>query len=105
MTQTRIKTMNSVTFENGNKEVTITATAGNPWESETMVRIYFDLECTGKRQPVRKFYEVLAGATRDKTVTANGRNFAFELGIDANSKTKIKAVTDAMTELAKAITA
>lgn len=93
--------MSNVTFQNGNKEITLTVTGSREWAGGENSRIYFDLECSGKRSPVSKLYEVKAGATRGEVIKHNGRTFAFEYGIDANSKSKRAAITEAIAILVK----
>lgn len=84
---------------NGNKDVTISIVGSKEWSKDGMKRVYFDLECTGKRQPIAKLYEILEGTTRDKVVMVNGRSFAYVYGIDANSNSKRAAVDDAIIPL------
>lgn len=83
-----------VTFTNGNKEVTVVVKSSKEWSKEGSKRVYFDLECTGKRQPIAKLYEIIEGGSRDKVAAVNGRRFGYEYGIDANSNTK-RAEVDA----------
>lgn len=97
--ETKGKQMEKVTFQNGNKEVEISVLGSADWSSGNKSRRYFELSCTGKRSPVSKLYEVLSGDTKDHTLTHGSRTFAFEYGIDANSKSKRKAVTEALAEL------
>lgn len=87
------------TFTNGNKEVTVTVKSSKEWSKDGAKRVYFDLECTGKRQPIAKLYEVVEGGSRDKSVVVNGRTFAYEYGIDANSNTKRAEVDAAVVEI------
>ena len=93
--------MNTVTFQNGTKEISLTITGDKIWESadKASVRKYFDLSCTDKRLPVSKIYEVLAGTTRDKVIKVCGRTFAYEYGMSADSKTKRAAIDDAVSKL------
>lgn len=91
------------TFTNGNKEVTVTVTGGKEWSKEENKRVYFDLSCTGKRQPIDKLYEVVSGTTRDKSVSVNGRTFAYTYGADANSNTKRAEVDAAVLEIVSAM--
>ena len=93
--------MNTVTFDYGNKQITISLTGSKDWKG---VRKYFDLEVDGKANPLRTLYEVLDGTTRDKTVTFAGRTFGYEYGF-ADSKTKRKAVDDAVSCLVEQIVA
>ncbi len=96
--------MNAVTFTNGNKKITLTTGSAKEWAAGDKARIYFDLKCDQKRQPVAKFYEVISGATADKTVVReDGRTFAYEYGIDANSGSKRESIDAAMIELAASL--
>lgn len=92
-----------VTIENGNKKVTITVTKSNTWNSGDKSRIYYDLEFTGKRTPVAKFYQIVAGSSTDHVFEVNGRKFGFEYGIDANSNEKKRQVDYGLEELASLI--
>lgn len=77
------------TFQNGNKEITITIVGQSAWEKDEMARVYFDLQSSDKkRDPIRKLYEVVKGDTRDDTIEVSGRTFGYELGICCDSKTK-----------------
>lgn len=96
-------TMTSITFTNGNKSITLTVTGSTEWAGGENSRVYFDLECTGKRSPVHKLYEVVAGTTRDHVIEHDGRTFAFEYGVDANSNTKRSAISEAISELVTAL--
>jgi len=95
--------MSTVTFENGNKEVTMTITGSKVWEKEGSKRVYFDLSFTNKRSPVSKLYEVLEGSSRDHQITIDGRTFAYEYGIDANSNTKREAIDEAVAQIVKSV--
>ena len=87
------------TIQFGNKEITITLTAGSEWKAEGIERVYYDIEVDGKARPLAKFYEVISGATKDKTVTVGDRTFAYQYGF-CDSKTKRAAVDAAAAELA-----
>lgn len=91
--------MTQVTSQNGTKEVEISIIGSSDWSGGDKKRRYFELRCTGKRSPVSKLYEVISGDTKDHTLSIGDRTFAFEFGIDANSKSKQKAVFEALTEL------
>lgn len=93
------------TFTNGNKEITVTVKSSKEWSKEGSKRVYFELECTGKRQPIATLYEIVEGSSRDKVVTANGRKFGYQYGIDANSNAKRDAVDAAILELVSALSA
>ena len=95
--------MSTVTFQNGNKEVTLTASSGTEWTGGENSRVYFDLNCTGKRSTVSKLYEVTSGSTPDHKITHGGRTFAFQYGIDANSNSKKAAIVEAIETLVKAL--
>ena len=95
--------MNATTsIKFGNKEITLTVSGGNKWEAEGVERVYFDIAVSGKANPVSKFYEVIAGTTRDNTITANGRTFGYQYGF-CDSKTKRRAVDEAMAILAQSL--
>lgn len=94
----------SATFQNGNKEITVNiASETNRWENGDMIRDYFDLGFDDKRRPISKLYEVISGSTRDQVIEVNGRTFAYELGIDCNSKTKRRSAVEAIETLVKAL--
>lgn len=97
----------TATFDNGNLEITATVTGHSDWQSANgaLKRRYYEVSATHKRQPIHKFYEVLKGTTKDLTIEVEGRKFAFEYGVDANSKTKREAIRDAVEQLAKQIVA
>lgn len=91
--------MSTVTFQNGNKEITATITSSQPWEGGENVRTYYTIAFTGKREPIANLYEVHSGSTHDHTVTVNGRTFAYKYGTGADSKTKRRAIDEAVVEL------
>jgi hypothetical protein len=93
--------MNTVTFDYGNKQITISTGDAKDWKG---VRKYFDLEVQGKANPLRTLYEIIDGTTRDKTVTFAGRTFGYEYGF-ADSKTKRNAVDQAVACLVEQIVA
>ena len=95
--------MYSVSFQNGNKEVTLSISSPRDWESGDKKRVYYDVACDGKRTPVRAFYKIVSGGTRDEAITINGESFGFEFGIDSNSKSKKEAVREAMRALVSQI--
>lgn len=97
--------MNSVTVQNGNKEVTLTITGSKEWEGGDKKRVYFDLDQSNRRNVIHKFYEVISGATSDRTVEVGGRTFAYDFGVDCNSGSKRDAAKDAVIALATKITA
>jgi hypothetical protein len=92
-----------VTIENGNKEVAMRIADFRKWDSDGKSRIYYELEFTGKRTPVAKFYQIVAGSSTDHVFEVNGRKFGFEYGIDANSNTKKQNVDYGLEELASLI--
>ena len=88
------------TFQNGNREVTVTATKGRTWEKDGMVRAYYDLVFDGaKLAPIDSVYEILSGETRDEKITIGGRTFGYKLGICCDSKTKRAAAAQAVAEI------
>lgn len=92
-----------VQIQNGNKEVELAITGEHRWELGGNTRIYYDLSTTGKRSLVRKFYKVVFGTTKDHTINVNGQWFAFEYGVNANSKTKKAAIKEGLLILAEAL--
>lgn len=95
--------MAKVTLTNGNKEVTLSVVSFSEWASGDRKRVYYKLECTGKRDPIGSLYEILGGETKDQTVTVNGRKFGYQYGVDANSATKRAAIDAAVVELVSAL--
>ena len=94
--------MSSTTFDFGTKTVTLTLTAGSVWEKGDIKRVYHDIDVDGKANPLSKFYEVISGATKDKTISVNGRTFGYVYGF-ADSKSKRAAVDTAVADLAAQI--
>lgn len=93
--------MATATFTNGNIEVTATVTGeARIWEKGDLKRAYYDVTFAGKRTPITSLYEVLAGSTRDNTVTVNGRVFAYQLA-QCDSNTKRAAAVEAVEKLAE----
>jgi hypothetical protein len=88
----------------GTKTATIIVTGARDWTGGENVRRYFDLKITGKGNPLAGMYEVVKGATRDNTVSVNGRTFAYQYG-HADSNTKRRAVDAAVAELAEQLAA
>lgn len=94
------------TFQNGNREVTVSIIGQAEWTKDAMKRVYFDLAFAGaKLDPIAKLYEVIEGSTRDGTITANGRTFGYQLGICCDSKTKRASAVEAITSLVTQIAA
>src|SRR5690606_9779589 len=92
------------TFQNGNREVTVTVTGSSEWAKDAMTRIYFDLAFEGaKLAPIAKLYEIVEGGTRDATIEAAGRTFGYQLGICCDSKSKRREATEAVEALIKGI--
>lgn len=92
------------TFQNGNREVTVTIAGSSEWTKDTMIRVYFDLAFDGaKLAPISKLYEVIGGGTKDATITVAGRTFGYQLGICCDSKTKRVSAVDAIDALVKKI--
>jgi hypothetical protein len=92
--------MISSTFQNGNREVTVTIGGETVWKKDSMARVYFDLQFQGaKLDPIEKFYEVVSGTTQDNTIVAAGRTFGYKLGICCDSNSKKKEAVAAVTEL------
>lgn len=91
----------SATFQNGNKEITVTASTASRWEKDDMARDYFELTSSDKREPISKLYEVISGGTRDAVVEHSGRTFAYQLGICCDTKTKRRAAIEAVESLVK----
>ena len=77
-----------VSVLNGNKTVEISVVGQREWASGDNSRIYYDLEQSNKRSVVHSLYEVIAGKTKDDTISVDGRTFGYQLGIDTNSHTK-----------------
>ena len=96
--------MSKVIFKNGNREITLTVTDSNIWESGDKKRVYFNFT-TSTRNPLNKIYEVLEGGTRDKILQINGRTFAYSYGVDSNSGLKRARIEEAMEELFSKLTA
>lgn len=94
-----VKMKGTATLTNGNKDVTLSIVGESEWVAGANKRVYFDLECTGKRQPVGKLYEVISGTTRDEIINVNGKTYAFAFGVDANSNTKRSAIHAALFEI------
>lgn len=89
----------SVTFAFGTKEVTATVVSATAWKTDDKERIYYNIDFLGsKRPPIEKFYQVLAGGTRDKSMSAGGKVFAYEYAACA-SGSKRAAVDEAIAEL------
>lgn len=96
----------STTFDFGNRTITASISGGAAWDKDGMARTYFDLTFDGaKLAPIAKLYEVLSGATRDESFQIDGRTFAFQAGIAADSKTKRRAVAEAARALAQEVAA
>lgn len=89
-------------FDFGTRSLTITVTSINTWRSGAMVRNYIDFDIAGGANPLRKFYEIVEGATRDDVIEIDGRKFGYELGF-CDSKTKRASVRDAIITLLSAI--
>ena len=89
------------TFDFGNKSITIRITGKRDWNG---ARTYFDLGIEGKANPIRSFYEIHSGSSRDNTFEINGRTFAYEYGF-CDSKTKRRAVDEAVKTLAQQLAA
>jgi hypothetical protein len=94
----------STSIKFGNGEVVISVSGGNEWEGGENKRIYFDVETNSKKQPISKFYEVIAGSTRDDVVEIEGRKFAYQRGF-CDSRTKRKAADEAARALAEQVAA
>lgn len=92
--------MASVTFQFGSKEIILIAVDKQAWDKGDMSRVYFDLKVDGKANPVFSLYEVITGGTSDNVIKVNGRKFAYEYGF-CDSKSKRRAVDEAITELVK----
>ncbi len=88
----------------GTKTATIDVTGARDWTGGANKRRYFDLEMTGKGRPLSSLYEVVAGSTKDVTVTVDGRTFGYQYG-HADSNTKRRLVDEAVRELAQQIVA
>jgi len=94
------------TFQNGNREVTVTIAGSSEWTKDAMKRVYFDLSFEGaKLDPIASLYEVIDGGTRDNTFEAAGRTFGYQLGLSCDSKTKRREASAAVEALVKQITA
>ena len=89
----------STSFDFGNKRITVRITCARNWQN---VRTYFDLGIEGKANPIRSFYEIHSGSSRDNTFEINNRKFGYEYGF-CDSKTKRKAVDEAVKILAEQI--
>jgi len=88
------------TFQNGSREVTVTASQGRTWEKDGMARIYYELAFDGaKLPPIDSLYEILSGETRDEKVAFGGRTFGYKLGICCDSKTKRASAAQAVAEM------
>lgn len=60
------------TFQNGNREVTVSIIGNADWSKGDLKRVYFDLSFEGaKLAPIDKIYEVISGGTADNTHTFN----------------------------------
>ena len=92
-----------VLIQNGNKEIELAITGEHKWEGGGNIRIYYDVSTTGKRSIVSKFYKVVSGTTKDHTISVDGQTFAFEYGIDANSKTKKNAVRSGLLKFTRVL--
>lgn len=69
-----------------------------------MSRTYFDLDFKGaKLPPIEKFYEIHAGSTRDVSFEIDGRTFAVQAGIAADSNKKRNAVLETAKALAQEV--
>lgn len=90
-----------VTFENGNKRVTVTVRRGAPWTKGDRSRQYYEVECDQGRSPIHSLYEVISGTYRgDFVVTRkDGRIFVVDYGVDANSGTKRDHIKEAVSSL------
>lgn len=94
------------TFQNGNREVTVSIAGSAEWVKDTLTRIYFDLSFAGaKLAPIAKLYEVIKGGTKDHTIEAAGRTFGYQLGLCCDSKTKRREAIEAIESLVAQITA
>lgn len=94
----------SITFQHGNREVSVNITDSSIWEKDGMSRTYFDLDfVNAKLDPISKLYEIHSGGTRDDTMSVNGRTFGYQLGICCNSKTKRASAIEAIRSLLRAV--
>lgn len=96
--------MTTATFQNGSREVTATTGEVSRWEKDDMVRDYIALSFEGaKLDPIAKLYEVIAGSTKDDTISVGDRTFGFQLGICCDSKTKRREASDAVEKLVSSL--
>lgn len=94
------------TFQNGNREVTVSIIGNADWSKGDLKRVYFDLSFEGaKLAPIDKIYEVISGGTADSTVVVAGRTFGYKLGICCDSKTKRAYAAEAVKSLVEQIAA
>ncbi len=99
--------MKQVTFENGQKTVTLSIAGSEDWSKGDCSRTYFTLECTEKRSVVSRLYRVESGTFRleygDEKVEVDGKTYVYRYGVDANSKSKMRIIDEEIVNLIKQI--
>jgi len=96
-----------VTFQNGQKTVTLSIVGSEDWSKGDCSRTYFTLVCTDKRSVVSRLYRVKSGTFRlelgDKQVEVDGMTYVYHYGINADSQSKKDIIDEEIVNLIKQI--
>lgn len=99
--------MKNVTFQNGQKTVTLSIVGSEDWSKGDCSRTYFTLDCTEKRSVVSRLYRVESGTFKldfgDEKVEVDGATYVYRYGPSADSKSKMRIIDEEIVNLIKQI--